>query len=181
MPVLVKDLSFVQNAIPFQIDAILGLDVMGQSTFVIDYTSREIRFGPAPSMPDSIPLQLQDGLAFVDAVVDHNRVRLLVDTGAPSMIIFDQLPEPQSLLKHGDTQPLPKPSPKKIGDFERQRERQISLSLGAVEFGQESAFVAPNHRDVGHDFDGMMSPAALGIARVEVNLNQRTLAFARKP
>ncbi len=179
--VLIEDLSFIQDALPFRIDAIVGLDVLGQSTFVIDYPSREIRFSPASSMPDSIPLQLEDGLAFVDAVVDHTRVRLLVDTGAPSMIIFEELPNPQSRLNGDDAHPSPRPSPTKIGDFERKRERQISLSLGAVEFGHESAFVAPNHRDAGHDFDGMMSPVALGITRVEVNLTRKTLAFARKP
>jgi hypothetical protein len=72
--VLIEDLSFIQNALPFRIDAIVGLDVLGQSTFVIDYSAREIRFGPAPSMPDSIPLQLKEGLAFVDAVVNHTKI-----------------------------------------------------------------------------------------------------------
>jgi hypothetical protein len=179
--VFIMDLSFLQHALPIQIDGILGLDVLGQSTFVIDYSSRKIRFSPASPMPDSIPLQLEDGLAFVDAVVNHTRVRLLVDTGAPSMIIFEEVPNWQSGPKGDDAQPSPRPSSTKIGDFERKRERQISFSLGAVEFGHESALVASNHKDAGHDFDGMMSPVALGITRVEVNLTQRTLAFARKP
>jgi hypothetical protein len=69
--VLIEDLSFIQDALPFRIDAIVGLDLLGQSAFVIDYASREIRFGPAPAMPDSIPLQLKDGLAFVDATVNQ--------------------------------------------------------------------------------------------------------------
>jgi len=173
--VLIEDLAFIQNALPFQIDAIVGLDALGQSTFVIDYASREIRFGPLPSMPDSIPLQLKDGLAFVDAVVNHTTVRLLVDTGAPSLVIFEELPDPKSGLKSGRVQQ----APKRIGDFERQRTRQISLSLGEVEFGDEPVFLVPNYRDSGHDFDGLMSPVALGITRVAVNLPQRTLAFAR--
>jgi len=177
VPVVIEDLSFIQGVLPFQIDAIVGLDVLGQSTFVIDYSSREIRFGPAPSMPNSIPLQLKDGLAFVDAEVNHTAVRLLVDTAAPSMVIFEELPNQQSGLNGGDAQP----SPKRIGDFDHKRQRQISLRLGEVDFGHESAFVAPNYRDAGHDFDGMMSPVALGITRVEVDLTQRTLAFTREP
>jgi hypothetical protein len=177
--VLVEDLSFIQNALPFQIDAIVGLDVLGPSIFVIDYASREIRFGPSPSMPDSIPLQLKDGLAFVDAVVNHAPVRLLLDTGAPSLVIFDELPNPNTGLQGGA--PSSPQSPKRIGDFERQRTRQISFSLGAVEFGHESAFLVPNHRDAGHDFDGLISPAALGITRVAVNLTQKTLTFSREP
>jgi hypothetical protein len=171
--VLVEDLSFIQDSLPFRIDAIVGLDVLGQSAFVIDYASREIRFGPAPAMPDSVPLQMKDGLAFVDAVVNHTSVRLLVDTAAPSMVIFDELPE--SGLNGGGEQP----SAKKIGDFDRARTREISLRLGEVEFGRESAFVVANRRDAGHNFDGMMSPVGAGITRVAVDVGRGRLAFAR--
>ena len=173
--VLIEDLSFIQNALPFQIDAIVGLDALGQSSFVIDYASRQIRFGPLPSMPDSIPLQLKGGLAFVDAVVNQTTVCLLVDTGASSLVIFEELPDPKS-GSNGGVQA----SPRKIGDFERQRTRQISLRLGEVEFGHEPVFLVPSHRDAGHDFDGLISPAALGITRVAVDLTQRTVAFARE-
>ncbi len=174
--VLIEDLSFIQDALPFQIDAIVGLDVLGQSTFVIDYSSRKIQFGPTPSMPVSIPLQLNDGLAFVDAMVNHTRVRLLVDTAAPSLVIFKESIDPKTGLEGGRAQP----PPKRIGDFDRKRVRQISLRLGEVEFSHESAFVVPNLRDAGHDFDGLMSPVALGFTRVAVNLTQKTLAFTRE-
>jgi len=175
--VLVEDLSFIQSALPFRIDAIVGLDVLGQSAFVIDYSSREIRFGPAPSMPNSIPLQYKAGLAFVDAVVNHESVRLLLDTAAPSMVLFEELPDPKPGSKAGS----PQPAPRSIGDFERKQVRQISFRLGETEFGHTSAFVVPNHRDAGHDFDGMMSPIALGITSVAVDLGQGTLAFVRRP
>ncbi len=186
--VLVKDLGFIQDSLPFQIDGIVGLDVLGQSAFVIDYSSREIRFGPAPAMADSIPLQLQDGLAFVDAVVNGTRVRLLLDTGASSLVIFDELAdrgaEPKGVSARLSTKaqatPNAQPTPKKIGDFDRKRSGEISLRLGEVEFGREPVFVVPNLRDAGHDFDGVISPAALGITRVAVDVNQRTLAFTRK-
>ncbi len=38
-----------------------------------------------------------------------------------------------------------------------------------------------NLRDAGHDFDGLMSPAALGITRIAIDLHQGTLAFTREP
>ncbi len=175
VPVLVQDLSFVQDALPIQIDAIIGLDVLGQSRFQIDYASREISFGPAPSMRDSIPLKMKNGLVFVDAVVNHRTVHLLFDSAAPSLIMFEELPELESGLKGAVAQS----SPKKIGDYEHRRVRQISFSLGEVQFEHESAFVAPNQRDAGHDFDGLMSPVALGITRVAVDLSRRTLTFSR--
>ena len=175
MPVVVEDLTFVQGALPIEIDAIVGLDVLGQSRFPIDYASRAISFGPTPSMPDSIPLQMKNGLAFVDARVNHATVHLLFDSAAPSLIMFEELHDSESGLKAAVAQL----SPKKIGEYEHGRVRRIDFSLGEVQFGHELAFVAPNQRDAGHDFDGLMSPVALGITRVAVDLNQKTLTFAR--
>lgn len=173
--VVIENLSFLDNALPFPVDAIIGLDVLGPSTFVIDYSSREIRFGPAPWMPNSIPLQLKNGLAFVDARVNHEEVRLLVDTGASSMVVFEK----RASLHPGVDGGAAAQSPKEIGNFDRRRQREISVGLGEVEFGHEPVFTVPSVRDAGHDFDGLMSPVALGITKVAVDLNGRTLRFAR--
>jgi len=175
LPVLVQDLSFLQKALPIRIDGIVGLDVFGQSSFVIDYPSREIRFGPTPSMPGSIPLQLKEGLAIIDATVNRAPVHLLLDTGASSLILFEDTPELPA--KSGSS----RPSAKTIGDFERDRTRSINLRLGTMEFGHESAFIVRNHKDAGHDFDGLISPAALGISRIAVDLDQGRLSFTRNP
>lgn len=179
LPVVIRDLSFIQNALPFRIDGIVGLDVLGQSTFVIDYASREIRFDPSPSSPGSIPgsmpFHMQRGLAIVDATVNHTQVHLLVDTGASSIILFEEAPASGSKSAEAG------PSSKTIGDFDRKQVRSIDLKLGETEFGHEAAFVVHNHRDAGHDFDGLMSPAALGITRVAIDPGQGKLAFTRKP
>ena len=177
LPVLVEDLSFLQKALPLRIDGIVGLDVLGQSTLVIDYPSREIRFGPLPSLPAWMPLERREGLAVVAAVVDRAPVRLLLDTGASSLILFDQIPEPAPSPKQGE----PHPSSKSIGDFERKQKQSINLKLGETEFGHKSAYLVHNRKDAGHDFDGLMSPAALGITRVAIDLNQSRIAFTREP
>jgi hypothetical protein len=170
LPVLVQDLSFLRKAMPVQIDGIVGLDVLGQSSFVIDYASREIRFGTAPSLPVSVPLQIKEGLAIVDATVNHAAVHLLLDTGAPSMIMFEEMSAKGS----------PQPTAKTIGEFDRRQVRLNSFALGEKEFGRQAAFMVHNTRDTGHDFDGLMSPAALGITMVAVDLGRGTLAFARE-
>lgn len=59
--VSIQDLSFLQKGLPVRLDGIVGLDILGQSPFVIDYTSHEIRFGPPSSMSDSIPSQGRAG------------------------------------------------------------------------------------------------------------------------
>lgn len=177
LSVLIEDLSFLQKALPVRIDAVVGLDVLGQSPFLIDYTSREIRFGPPPPLPVSLPLRLKGGLAIVDAEVNHIQAHLLVDTGASSIIIFKtRMPKPAAALEVSAVQQ----SSKAIGDFEHNQVQLHSLRLGEAEFGQEPAFVVENGSDGVRDFDGLMSPAALGITRVAIDLGRGELAFSRR-
>jgi len=173
--VVIQDLSFLQKWLPYRIDGIVGLDVLGHGTIVIDYPSREIRLGSQPPMPYSIPFHREGGLAIVDATIDRAQVRLLVDTGAPSMVLFRQLPEPAAGAKSAGDQP----SSGTIGELAHQQTRSISLSLGEAEFGHEAAFVVQSPKDAGHDFDGVISPAALGITRVSVDLDLEKIAFTR--
>ena len=175
--VLIQDLSFLQKGLPVRLDGIVGLDVLGQSTFVIDYTAHEIRFGPTASMSDSIPFHIKEGLAIVDASVNQAQVHLLLDTGASSMILFEEMRDPASDAKAAGTEE----SQKNIGEFQRNQKRSISVKLGKTKFDHEVAYVVQNPRDAGHNFDGLMSPIALGITRVAVDLSQGTLAFTRKP
>ena len=57
--------------------------------------------------------------------------------------------------------------------------RLHSLKLGESEFGQEPAFVARDRGDAERDFDGLLSPAALGITRITFDLQRGLLAFGR--
>ena len=51
--VVVEDLSFFQKVFPVRIDAVVGLDVLGPSSFEIDYAAHSIRFGAMPALKNS--------------------------------------------------------------------------------------------------------------------------------
>jgi len=172
-PVTVQDLSFLEKALSVRIDGIIGVDMLGSSSFVIDYPSRTIRFGPTESMQGSIPLQMKQGRAIVDATVNHSTMHLLLDTGAFSLTLFVE-----------GTQPWPAsapPSGKAIVPSDGKQVQLSSFALGDAEFGREVALLVGNPRDAGHDFDGLMSPVALGMTRIAVDLGGGRLAFSRKP
>jgi predicted aspartyl protease len=176
LPILVEDLSFLQKAFPVRIDGMIGLDVLGQSAFLIDYGSRKIHFGPSPALSVSIPLQLAEGLATFDVEVDHAPARLLLDTGASSLILFERsLQRPAAELKIGAVQR----STNLGGEFERKQIWLHSLRVGESEFGQEPAFVVSDGVHAGYTFDGLMSPAALGIKKVAIDLARGEVAFSR--
>jgi predicted aspartyl protease len=174
--VATADLSFFEKRIPYRIDAIVGLDVLGQSAFVIDYAARIIRFGPPPSLAVTLPLRLDRGLATVNAMINNAPVHLMLDTGAASMVLFEQGPPAAGA---GAMEDAVQRSNKHIGEYERKSVWLHTLRLGGQEFRAEPAQVVRNPRQGQLDFDGLMSPAALGITRMSVDLARGELAFSQ--
>jgi len=172
-PVAVQDLSFLEKALSVRIDGIIGVDMLGSSSFVIDYASRKIRFGPTGSMQGSIPLQMKEGRAIVDATVNHATKHLLLDTGSFSLTLFVEGSAPGA--------GSPQPSGESVVPSDGKQVRLTSFALGDAEFGREAAFLVGNPRDAGHDFDGLMSPVALGMTRIAVDLGGGRLGFSREP
>jgi hypothetical protein len=172
--VVTTDLSFFQKLFPVRIDAIVGMDILGQSPFVIDYSARVIRFGPVTALPVSVPFRLYEGMPVFDVDIDHTPVHLLFDTGAGSIILFSKVP-PQNPGEK-DSAIL---APQRIGDFESKQVWLRTLRLGPEEFRQKPALMTRNPKPSQFDYDGLISPAALGISRVSVDLRAGVLAFSR--
>jgi predicted aspartyl protease len=174
--VLVEDLSFFQKAFPVRIDAVVGLDLLGQSAFEIDYTARAIRFDPVSPLKNSLPLRLQAGLPIVEAELNHLSVHLLLDTGASSLILFEpSTPRPPSPMRVSEV----RPTPGTIGEFDRKQIWLDSLRLGEAEFGKEPAFLVKGTADRSQNFDGLISPAVLGITKLSIDLGRGVFAFSR--
>jgi predicted aspartyl protease len=176
LKVVVEDLSFFQKAFPVRIDAVVGLDVLGQSAFEIDYAAREIRFGAVPPLKNSLPLRLQAGLPIVDAELNHLPVHLLLDTGASALILFQPFtPRAASPMRVSEV----RPTPGTIGEFERKQVWLDSLRLGEAEFGKEPAFLVQGAGDGPQNFDGLISPAMLGITKLFIDLGRGVVSFSR--
>ena len=88
LPVLIRDLGFLQKDLGVRIDGIIGLDVLRLSNFTIDYTTRRIVFGAAPVYGSSAPLQSTPPWLTVKMEVDGVSIRVLLDTAASGIILF---------------------------------------------------------------------------------------------
>ena len=165
------DLSSFERFVPVRIDAIVGLEVLGQRPFVIDYPARVIRLGPAPPFPVSVPLRLDHGMAIFDVDIDHTQAHLLLDTGAESIILFTKSPTREKAANNSKSQG--------IGNFENKQVWLRRLRLGTEEFRQRRALMTRNPKPSQLNYDGLMSPAALGISRVSIDLKGGVLAFTR--
>jgi hypothetical protein len=171
-PVLVQDLSVFSAALPVRIDAVIGLDVLGKSPFEVDYRYRKIHFGDLPHLPISIPMSLEQGLAMVDVEVNHAAAHLVLDTGTPSLMIFaSRIPEAIAGLKatgfHRDANLR--------GSLEHREVHLPSIQLGQAELFRKQAILVESRDEGGRDFDGMLSPVALGIDAFAVDLDRGAL------
>jgi hypothetical protein len=172
VPVSVEDLSFFAKALPVPIDGILGLDVLGQDAFLIDYRLHTIRFGPLPAMPGSLPLVLSDGLALVQAQVNGAAARLVLDTGAAALTMFTG----KTASSAGAVRVIASPGP--IGEVAHRDATIHSVFLGGAEFRRQTvSLVAENSPGMG--LDGLLSPAGLGLSKIAVDLARREVCLIR--
>ena len=174
VPVFVVDLSFLQGVIPIPVDGVVGLDLLRESAFLIDYPRRSISFGPMPALPDAIPMVMRDGLAFVQAAVNGTSALLMIDTAAPTLTMFDRAGRnPLDRTVSATTGRV-----RRIGEFAHEQVVLPSLKLGSAEYGRQSMeIVSGDQPDV--RFDGLLSPVALRATRVAIDPGRGEAAFVR--
>jgi predicted aspartyl protease len=171
VPVVIQDLSLFDRTVPVPVDAVIGLDVLGDKAFEIDYRSQRINFGPLPPSREYLPLRMSQGLPLLDAKFNQTPVQLVLDTGASSLVLFE--------AKKMATPPTVQHSSRGVGDFEGKSMWLHTVRLGQTEFrGEPALLVHPDGLD-GADYDGLLSPALLGISRIGIDVRQGLIAFRR--
>ena len=88
LPVMIQDLSFAESVLGTRVDGMIGLDLLGQGPFTIDYESRKISFGPIDPTFTTIPYRPGLPYAMVDLDIQGRRLGILVDTGASDLVLF---------------------------------------------------------------------------------------------
>jgi len=138
LPVVVRDLSFAEQALGTRVDAMIGFDFLGQSAFTIDYVSKKIVFGPIDASLAAIPYQSRPGYVVVEMQIQQQQLLLLVDTGASDLIFFGSGVRdcPLAIRIVGSR------TWSNMGGEVRARQVQLTgASLGAMPWGQRDAFV----------------------------------------
>lgn len=172
----VADLSFFSKVIPVPIDGVIGLDVVGQLPFEIDYSASRITFGPIPALKNSLPLEVRGGLAIVTAELNHLSTHLVLDTAASALIVF--APKTPAMVSRVSATAV-QPSSSRMGEFERKPVQLRNLTLGQTDLREQPALLVQNPWQGTEDFEGLMSPALLGITRLAVDTRRGLVEFSR--
>jgi hypothetical protein len=176
LPVLIRDLGFLQKDLGIRIDGIIGLDVLSLRNFNIDYRTRRIVFGAASVYGSVVPSQSAAPWLTVGMEVDGVSVSLLVDTAASGIILFqsrirNRLPE---LISLGERM-----SSNIGGNFQLQRVILARTKFGESDFEQVNAFVVEDQQDESRDFDGLLGPSALGLKQIAFDFQRHTFSWKR--
>jgi len=147
---IVQDLSEVSKRAGVRIDALVGLNVLAHSSFLIDYGTKKVIFGPLDPLPSSVPFHLANGRLCVDVQVGSRPVRMLVDTGAEKLVL---------LASHVPW--IPRSDHARIftnlgGSFALQEIRLDNLQLGDTFLNGEPVFLSDREIPI-HSFDGFLS------------------------
>lgn len=171
--VLVNDLGYLRETAP-DVDGVIGLDVLRMSSFGIDFGKRKIKFGAPRLLRSSVPIEAAESYLAVEVRMLDRPVRLLVDTGVPSILLYrdrmgDRLPDLKIEQRIrgaslGGTAPL------EVVTLPRLELNGTELQRRAVLLRNSPAGFLPG-------VDGYLSVAALGAWRLSFDFERNLLSW----
>jgi predicted aspartyl protease len=176
LPVLVRDLAFIEAGLGVRIDAMVGLDVLGGSSFSIDYEANKISFGPVQPSESAFPLEFGPGFVYATLAVQGQPIRLLVDTGAKDLVLFESRVHGKlsGVRRRGG-----KTSSNMGGEASLQQVQLPAARLGNTDLETLTAFLldAPAQNVPG--FDGLLGVRSLGLTRLSFDFERQTISWER--
>jgi len=174
LPVVVRDLSFAADALGTRVDAMIGFDFLSQGPFTIDYESRKIVFGPIDHSLITVPYEAHPGYALVELKILKKGLRLLVDTGASDLVLFESATRDcREAVKDVGARTWSNMG----GDV---RVRQVHLTdayLGNSPWGAQDVFILPDGGNPPAGLLGLLGVASLKTRRFGFDPERKMIAW----
>jgi predicted aspartyl protease len=169
VPVLVTDLSPVERDLNVPIAGILGMDVLGKSSFRLDYGNQLIEFGDV--VPAGIPINLSTraDLPIAEIKVGGRLLHLLVDTGSDRLVFFgarsaaEISPNTANSMLQGNSVASAVPV---------RAASSLEFELSGQHFRQNAYFVSGSEEPL---FDGLLSVRSMGFRVLSLDANRRVV------
>ena len=175
LPVLIQDLSFLSKAIGYKVDGIVGLDVLRNASFTINYQTREIEFGATRDLTSCAPFETDTPLVSVRMASHSQRFRVVIDTGGPDLMFFKSRVADTARFKELDSEQV-----RDSGErFERRKVLVPDMYLGDKTFGSQIAFVVDDRVDEGDNFDAVLGVRGAHFRKIAFDFEHRKFCWDR--
>jgi predicted aspartyl protease len=170
--VMVADFAAVAKGLGTRIDAVVGLDVLGRTSFTVDYLKRRIVFG-ASVEAHTAPFTAVQQFITVNMESRGRQLHLLLDTGAQQLVLF------QNHLHGVDYlwSPVYGSGQNVSGAFSYGTVILEQGRIGTKEVGPQRASVA-TQSDAGSEFDGLIGISCLRPKRVSFDFERQLLGWS---
>jgi len=168
----VKDLSAVSKDIGVRIDALVGLDVLGNSNLRINYERKVLAFSDTiTDSPNTADFERGPPLVVLSMTMNRKLMRVVFDTGSFGLVLFENkvgkdlpgLLEPVGSF-HGVG-----------GEMDMRRIEVDDASVGNSRLQARHAFVAKGPRQA--PVDGLLGPSGLGAREISLDFKHGQFAW----
>jgi len=175
LPMIVKDLRFAEEALGTTVDAMIGFDALGESSFTIDYEARKLVFGPVD--PSFATVSYSPGLTYAIVLlhIQLETLEILVDTGASNLVLFQSGVQNCRSAIHTIGRET---WTNMAGEMPVAKAQLVDTYLGAVPWGKRLAYIPENSANQRSGLAGLLGTVALG-KRVAFDPVRRVMAWAQ--
>ncbi len=172
-PVMVEDFSKMGREVGTQIDAVIGLDVLGAMNFTIDYRKNRILFHATPER-HSATFTVGTQFIALNLKTGGKELHLLLDTGTPRLVLFrnalrDLDYDPSAVTGAGETM---------SGTVSYRTVILPKAKLGGEDVGAQAASVVASQTEVGREYDGLIGVSLLHPKQLSFDFDRQVLAWS---
>lgn len=173
LPMMVNDLGYLRETAP-GVEGIIGLDVLRLCSFTIDFGRRKLTFGAPRVLRSSTVLDVDQSYLAVEVRIAERPVRLLVDTGVRSILLYrdrmgDRLPNVK-IEQQIRGASLSGSALLEVATLPR-------LQLNGTELQRRAVLLQNSPAGLPPGVDGYLSPAALGAWRLSYDFERNLLSW----
>jgi predicted aspartyl protease len=173
LPMMTNGLEYLRGSAP-QVEGLIGLDVLRLRSFSIDFGRRKIKFGAQRLLRSPAPMELDRSYLTVEVRMLDRPVRLLVDTGVRSILLYrDRMAERLPNVKVEQRIPGASLS----GGTSLEVVTLPRLQLNGNELQRRAVLLRSSPVGFLPGLDGYLSIAALGAWRVSFDFERSRLSW----
>jgi predicted aspartyl protease len=169
---IATDLSSLTVHFGIRPDVLIGMDVLHQANFVIDYKARQILFTASPVLRHRVSLASDPRLALVESTIMGQRLLLQVDTGFHGLLLYGRRSGTPAGLAYG----------KSFVENAARTLTAVGLDSSEVRIGNwrasqvEVSILERAPRET-LDFDGVIGAQVLRARRIAFDFDTNTLSW----